>query len=77
VSIEVSEGGWDAPNREEADRSLDSEGSTRHGTGVIFVGAHAGNSLLLLTIFMSDMRFLCSLSNNRYLFHSKKFKEQK
>lgn len=84
MSIEVSEGGWDAPNREEADRTLDSEGSTRHGTGVIFVGAHAGNSLLLLTIFMSDMRFLafivkCQrlLSNNRYLFHSKKFKEQK
>ena len=29
VSIEVSEGGWDAPNREEADASLDSEGSTQ------------------------------------------------
>jgi hypothetical protein len=32
--------GGDAPNREEAEASLDSEGSTQHvGTGVFFVGA--------------------------------------
>ena len=77
MSIEVSEGGWDAPTE-------------RRQTAAWIVRAARGRNWchlitpLLFTIFMSDMRFFASivkckgpLLNNRYLFHSKKIKEQK
>jgi hypothetical protein len=53
VSIEVSEGGWDAPNREETEASLDSEGSTQACRNWCHLSRR---DPLTFTMFMSDMK---------------------